>query len=191
MGMLSKKRKVPRIVKKRKRHDKKMKKRVVPKDISDPQQWSGDKTPQQNYEVMGLVLNNKPSMRQSKQGKALMTEARLRMNKSHYAEQGIIDEDIEEMQAVKDTKNEADLASLFPEIKSKKDAIIKPTVRRLKADEKQICERLIKKYGLESYGKMARDIKVNYLQWSKGQIAKNIELYRSSIGEIKLDYKDE
>ena len=38
---------------------------------------------------------------------------------------------------------------------------------------------------------MARDIKLNYLQWSKGQVAKNIELYRISIGEIKAEFKSD
>ena len=95
------------------------------------------------------------------------------------------------MQEEAEKTNNADLTKLFPEIKSKEEAVIKPTVRRLKADEKQICERLIKKYGTESYGKMARDIKVNYLQWSKGQVAKNIELYRVSIGDQRADYKKE
>ena len=81
-------------------------------------------------------MNNKPSMRQSKQGKALMTEARIRINKKHYEEQGMIDEDLEEMKAAQETENKADLTKLFPEIKSKDEAVIKPTVRRIKNDEK-------------------------------------------------------
>ena len=138
---------------------------------------------------MGLVMNNKPSMRQSKEGKALLTEARVRMNKSHYEKIGIIDSD-EEVQA-EETKPKADLTEIFPEIRPESECTIKPTVRKIKADEKEICKRLIKKYGTESFGKMARDIKVNYLQWSKGQVAKNIELYRLSIGELKPQYKAE
>ena len=67
--------------------------------------------------------------------------------------------------------------------------IIKPTVRKMKADEIEICRRLIKKYGHESHGKMARDIKINFLQWSKGQCAKHVESYRINEGEVKPEYK--
>ena len=59
----------------------------------------------------------------------------------------------------------------------------------MKSDEKEICRRLIKKYGNENFHKMAHDIKLNYLQWSKGQVAKNIELFRIAEGEIKAEYK--
>ena len=48
---------------------------------------------------------------------------------------------------------------------------------------------MIKKYGNESFGKMARDIKINYLQWSKGQCAKHVSIYRTNAGEIKPEYK--
>ena len=79
---------------------------------------------------------------------------------------------------------------MFPEIKEKSACVIKPTVKRLKFDEAEICKRLIKKYGPENHGKMARDIKINYLQWSKGQVAKNVELYRIANGDLKADYKE-
>ena len=69
--------------------------------------------------------------------------------------------------------------------------IIKPTVRKLKMDEMEITRRLIKKYGTEAHRRMAQDIKINFLQWSKGQCGKNVELYRTSIGEINLEYKVE
>ena len=82
-----------------------------------------------------------------------------------------------------------DLMQMFPDLKKKEDCIAKPTLRKLKEDEKHICKALIKKYGPENHSKMAHDIKVNYLQWSKGQCAKNIELYRISTGEIKAEYK--
>ena len=136
MGMMSKKRAQPRIIKKRKNKNKKMKKRVAPNGMADTAKWSGEKTAKQNYEGLGIVMNNKPSMRQSKQGKALMTEARIRINKKHYEQQGMIDEDLEEMKATQETANNADLTKLFPEIKSRNEAVIKPTVRRIKNDEK-------------------------------------------------------
>ena len=37
---------------------------------------------------------------------------------------------------------------------------------------------------------MARDIKINYLQWSKGQVAKSVELFLISSGQIKPQYKE-
>ena len=84
MGGLSKKRKVPRIVKKRKRHDKKIKRAMAPGDMAEGNKWAGDKTAKQNYAELGIVMNAKPSMRQEKIGKALQTEARLRINHKHY-----------------------------------------------------------------------------------------------------------
>ncbi len=44
---------------------------------------------------MGIVMNNKPSMRQTVIGKALLTEARVKMNPKHYEKIGIIDSDFE------------------------------------------------------------------------------------------------
>ena len=95
--MLSKKRKVPRIVKKRKRRTTKHRNNSggIPKDIADASVWSLEKTTKQNYEDMGLVMNSRPSMRQSDEGKALLSEARVRLNKAHYAKQGLVDSDDE------------------------------------------------------------------------------------------------
>ena len=77
----------------------------------------------------------------------------------------MIEDDIEHMKADKLEKEKAsaDLTQLFPELKTLDEAIVKPTVRRLKNDEKQICMKLVKKYGADNFGRMARDIKVNYL----------------------------
>ena len=193
MGMLSKKRKQPRNVKKRRRNDKKHKRAVAPRASSYADLWSGEKTPQQNFKDMGLVLNSKPSMRQTNIGKALQTEARVRLNKKHYEKQGLIPDDVEQVKKIAEAEKavvpKTDLTTVFPEIKAEKDAIIRPTVRKLKEDEKEICKRLLKKYGTENYRRMAMDIKVNYLQWSKGQCAKNCELYRIHIGELDANYK--
>ena len=139
-------------------------------------------------------MNVKPSMRQTNEGKALLTKARVRLNKAHYEKHGgiLVDDQHElDMEEEKKEAPTADLTQVFPELNSATAAKVKPTVRRIKADEREICKKLIKKYGPESHGKMARDIKLNYLQWSKGQIAKNIELYRISIGEIKAEFKSE
>ena len=135
-------------------------------------------------------MNSKPSMRQSDEGKALLSVARVRLNKAHYAKQGIFDSDDEDAEKKVEAKKPVptqDLNTVFPELNQ--PMVIKPTVRKQKNDEKDICRRLIKKYGNESFGKMARDIKINYLQWSKGQCAKHVEIFRINAGEIVPDYK--
>ena len=198
MGMLSKKRARPRINKrnKRKEHKVKEKSQNIPTDAGSL--WSSDKTVKQNFQALGIVQNNKPSMRQTKTGKALLGKARLRLNRAFYEKMGIDldqNEELDEYDAMEKEEAEAggqkDLTDVFPELKSASQTTMKPTVRKLKADEKAICEKLIKKYGLEAHARMMKDIKINYLQWSKGQIAKNIELYRIAKGEIEAKYKEE
>ena len=97
MGLLSKKRKQPRIVKRNRNKNNKggAKKSIAPSSIPDPKMWSEDKTVLKNYTEMGIVMNNKPSMRQTTIGKALLTEARVKMNPKHYKKIGIIDSDFE------------------------------------------------------------------------------------------------
>jgi len=110
------------------------------------------------------------------------------MNAAHYAKSGIEAPEEEEI-VVNRVEPTVDLMTVFPEIKAEADCIIKPTRRKLKSDETEICRRLVSKYGLENHAKMARDIKINYLQWSKGQISKAIERFRISEGEITAEYK--
>ena len=78
------------------------------------------------------------------------------------------------------TKPKTNLTNVFRDIKKREDCIIEKTKGRLKHDEKTICEKLVKKYGQENYSKMAKDIKINYLQWSKGQCGKNVKLFLES-----------
>ena len=56
------------------------------------------------------------------------------------------------------------------------------TRKKIKHDEARICERLIAKYGEadadDTHEKMFRDIKLNYLQWSKGQIGQKLKAFR-------------
>ena len=56
MGMLSKKRKVPRIVKKKNRRTNKQKNNSggTPKSLTDGSVWDLDKTAKQNFTDMGL-----------------------------------------------------------------------------------------------------------------------------------------
>ena len=124
---------------------------------------------------MGLVMNVKPSMRQTLQGKALLSEARVTLNQKYYKNRGKFDEELSLAQTDKikfeDTKKEVqfvDLTKILTGVKPESECTIEPTKHKLKFDEKAICEKLIRKYGDENFGKMAADIKVNYLQWSKG-----------------------
>ena len=83
-------------------------------------------------------------MRQSDEGKALLSVARVRLNKAHYEKQGIVDSDDEnpeEKLAAKKPAPTKDLTKVFPELAQK--MVYRPTVRRQKADEAEICRRLI------------------------------------------------
>lgn len=120
MGKMTKKRSKPRIVRKNKRHESKIKKGLVPKATDgkaiDSRIWDNKRTVLQNFASMGLVKNNKPSMRQTNEGKALLTTARVRLNKAHYAKMGVEISDEEEIDVPKDVPT-VDLMTLFPEIK--------------------------------------------------------------------------
>ena len=104
--------------------------------------WSEDKTVKQNYQAMGLVQNVKPSMRQTNQGKELLSKARVRLNQAYYANQGMnVDYAAEIAELEQKTKEEfkekpADLTTVFPELKTSSKNNMKPTVRKLKNDEK-------------------------------------------------------
>ena len=65
-------------------------------------------------------------------------------------------------------KPKVDLPEVFSDLRKLEDCKIEKTKGRLKHDEKTIADKLIKKHGQENYFKMAKDIKINYLQWSKG-----------------------
>ena len=139
-------------------------------------------------ERLGLAKNPKPSLRQTKEGQALLTNARRRLNEAHYAKLGVSIPEEDEI-IVPKVEPAKDLMTVFPEIKPEAECVIKPTVKKLKADEHEICRRLVKKYGFENHAKMARDIKLNYLQWSKGQVAKNVESFRIKEGLQEPEYK--
>ncbi len=120
MGKMTKKRSKPRIVRKNKRRDSKIKKGLVPKAMGgraiDSSLWDNKRTVMQNFASMGLVKNNKPSMRQTNEGKSLLTAARVRLNKAHYAKQGVEFPEEDEIVVPKDVPT-VDLMTLFPEIK--------------------------------------------------------------------------
>ena len=115
MGLLSKKRKVPRIVKKKKStRRKKHQKSIKPQAIADPASWQSEKTVKQNFSHMGLVANLKPSMRQSLEGKALQTVARVSLNKAHYEKIGMLEDDAQQLETLDQGHSKSDLTKLFP-----------------------------------------------------------------------------
>ena len=180
MGKSASKRRTPRIVKKSRAATKM--KRVnhhrLPEDLK--KHWDKEKTPSQNFKNLGLVMNNRPSLRQTLEGQALLSEARVRMNPEHYEKKGVtVETEVQETVNLEELHKKPihDMANVFTDLKKREDCTITKTKGRLKWDEKTICEKLIKKYGEEAHFKMAKDIKINYLQWSKGQCAKNVELY--------------
>ena len=126
-------------------------------------------------------MNNKPSLRQTVEGQALQTEARVRLNAAHYAKIGVTVEDElqETVNLIELAKKQpkVQLAEVFSDLRAKEDCIIEKTKGRLKHDEKEICEKMVKKFGQENFAKMSKDIKTNYLQWSKGQCEKNVKLF--------------
>ena len=79
-----------------------------------------------------------------------------------------------------DDGSRKDLTNLFPELRPLNECEISLTRKKLKHDEIKICERLIAKYGQTDEGieKAFKDIKLNYLQWSKGQIVQKYASYK-------------
>jgi hypothetical protein len=69
-----------------------------------------------------------------------------------------------------------DYLELFPNIISEKDVTRGPPEAKLRGDDVHIVRKLIKKYG-EDVDRMFRDIKINVMQWSKGELHKKIRAY--------------
>jgi len=102
MGTKSRSGAKPRIQKRNKRADakNKIKKQSNPHHLEDHALWQGDKTANQNFKEIGLVMNNRPSLRHTKVGKALMGKARVAMNKRHYEKHGILKADEADFAAI-------------------------------------------------------------------------------------------
>jgi nucleolar protein 16 len=55
--------------------------------------------------------------------------------------------------------------------------------RKQTENEVAFIEELVKKYG-DDVGKMTRDIKINYMQRSEGDLKKRIKIWREAGGKI-------
>ena len=70
-----------------------------------------------------------------------------------------------------------DLSELFPgQFISKDDIEPYSSVAKLRGDDVGIMRKLVKKHG-DDISAMFRDIKTNYLQWSKSEIKKKLTAY--------------
>ncbi len=69
-----------------------------------------------------------------------------------------------------------DLSEVFKSLKPQSEAKFEKTIKKLNEDETKIVQKLIAKYE-NNYRGMQRDIKLNFMQWSKGQAKKKCETY--------------
>ena len=61
-----------------------------------PELWDKKKTVSQNYSNLGIVRKINDSMRQTTTGKALLTDARVKLNQDYYDRRGTMEEEIED-----------------------------------------------------------------------------------------------
>ena len=206
MGGLSRKRTIPRIVKKRKPKSNKN----INANRLDPlirEQWDQSKTLKQNFSDLGLALNLKPSMKHSMEGKALRDGIYEQGNerKQKNADKQVRKAQLEIMQnregaegnqiqsADLDGENEDEneaLTSVYkPHIMKRdynelfkgkfmyeKDIVRGPSVAKLRGDDVTIMKDLVAKYD-DNISSMVRDIKTNYMQWSKSELSKKYKAY--------------
>lgn len=182
MGGLTRKRRQARIVKKVRTATQKKGVNVMNLPTGIREQWDKNKSVTDNFKELGLSTNMAPRMLQSKEGSKLTNKVTKELNPAFYsARQRNRPEEPEE-----EPREPKDLTLLFPEIRPAAESIIELTPKKLKHDEKAIVERLITKYGEENHMKMAKDSKINYLQWSKGQCARHVEIYKDLKAKDKL-----
>ena len=108
-------------------------------------------------------------MLQSKEGSSIVNNATKQLNPNFQFKNSGETEELNE-------RAPADLGKLFPEIKPLSESIVELTAKKIKLDEEQITDKLIKRYA-ENYQKMAKDIKINYLQWSVGQCQQKVKIF--------------
>lgn len=85
MGGLGRRRTKARIVKKTRNPKSHQKFNLAA--LAEPlkQQWDKSQSVKQNFERLGIVMNIRPSMRQTKEGEALLEHAKKRLNKQFFA----------------------------------------------------------------------------------------------------------
>ena len=113
-------------------------------------------------------------MLQSKEGSKIVNEATQTIFKRDKNFEDS-DEDVQESR-----KAIVSAQTLFPEIKSEADAPFLKTGQKLAFEEDAICKKMVKKYK-DNTDKMHKDIKMNFLQWSEGQIRNKLKVYHKSL----------
>eukprot|EP00355_Strombidium_rassoulzadegani_P006234 CAMPEP_0168628166 /NCGR_PEP_ID=MMETSP0449_2-20121227/11694_1 /TAXON_ID=1082188 /ORGANISM="Strombidium rassoulzadegani, Strain ras09" /LENGTH=159 /DNA_ID=CAMNT_0008670557 /DNA_START=56 /DNA_END=532 /DNA_ORIENTATION=- len=143
-------------------------------------QWDQKKTLNQNFEALGLKVSLKPNLKHTTEGKTLMKSARGLGRgdgnfTSEFSQQQIDKVHSEREKQPSFLKSERkfnDLNDLFPgQFKSKDEIEEYPSEPKLRGDDLQIVMRLVKKYK-DDVDTMFKDIKLNYMQWSKSILKK-------------------
>jgi hypothetical protein len=173
MGGLSTKRLKARVVKKSRstKQKKGFNPLLLPEGIR--KHWDKNISFKENFKALGLTLNSQPRMLQSKEGSKITDQATKAIHPRHtFNEESESEEEVKEVTAV-------DPQVLFPEIKSEAVAPFKKTGLKLAFEEDTLCAKMVKKYGDDTL-KMFKDIKMNYLQWSVGQIKMKLKVFHKS-----------
>jgi len=136
--------------------------------------WDKEISFKENFKQLGLTLNTQPRMLQSKEGSKITDQA----TKSLHPDRTFVEDESEEEAPIVSV----DPQTLFPEIKSEKLAPFRKTPHKLAFEEDKLCAQMVKKYK-EDTKKMFKDIKMNYLQWSEGQIKMKLKVYYKSLQE--------
>lgn len=117
-------------------------------------------------------------MLQSKEGSKITDQAVKAIHPKHnFNEESESEDEVKVVTAV-------DPQILFPEIKSEAVAPFKKTGQKLAFEEDTLCQKMVKKYGDDTV-KMFKDIKMNYLQWSIGQIKMKLKVYHKSLLQLE------
>eukprot|EP00347_Sterkiella_histriomuscorum_P008176 403346091 len=225
MGLLSRRRKVARIVKKKKISGSK-KIQINQLHPTMRKHWDRKKSVQENFASMGLTYNLNPNLKYSTEGKELlkqsqvmfenmcrknmgleevteptvisMGESKKQKNKAKKVAKAVeieaedsqewedinnyFKDDVEDQEKIKKQKKETPaLNELFDDIKVNE---YKQTGKKLSVDDASMMKKLIAKYG-DDIKSMFRDIKLNFMQYSKGQLKEKYRLYFQHLSDKK------
>lgn len=191
MGLLSKKRRVPRIVKKVKTH---LGRRQVSIKQVDPRlrkHWDQHKSVQENFEQIGLKVITNPSLKASREGKAELINAQKHFKRDDEKDKDSqlesedepinpleleeSDTEFVDLPVKKGVEVKPDLAKVLG-LKNADEVKFEDTVKKLNGDEVSMMRQLIAKYG-DNFKAMQRDIKINFMQYSKGQLKSKYRSY--------------
>lgn len=193
MGLLSRRRKVPRIVKK-------VKSRVGRKKISvkqlDPnirKHWDNKLSFNENFQNIGLKLDLNPNLKTTKEGRKTMHHAQKLFGQVPDSDeeketnqkvtegedssdtefedinqylQSDNEEEEETKPNKKSTKAIPDLTKVF-KLKAQEEVKYEECHKKLHMDDISMMRQLIRKYG-DDFSAMFKDIKLNFMQYSKG-----------------------